>query len=270
MQNDYDNYDIDELKKHHEDLKNTLTSQESQSRLDAIKKEYERRDQSGDPDADEYLRDSLLDLELKIMEKEGGGKWSAHRTRKAPELRKGKFSPISGSSYSDKSAFTANIIKTATSIGIGAVVSAVFGSAYLFFGFLLIGISALLPSPNNIKSIADKIDSMTNHYKNRLESAVGDEKRKVIEAEMNLEIARITTMAGLKDMGLSGTVGTTVVVKEVFKALGLAVISLGFLISEMPMAKPIAVVVALVAYFALTFKREDADIKNNTGGRVRL
>lgn len=263
-----------------EDRLNTLLGGRhgGDANLRGIASEFHHMQARGDPTAHEYLRDALFDAEMRFLEEGSGGRIRITNHGRTVSMRHKHVSigSIFGrSAYSDPNAMTSKLINAAALTVAGMILAAFAGSFWLFLGFLMLGASALLPAPGDLKSIANELNRIQREFSKERANLITDEnrpsgiaEREAFENHVRTQV--MLTMAKLQSMGMFQAVGTSVIAKEVLRIFGLMAVSLGFVLSTLPMAKPIGVIAALVSYFSFTFHRqEDVEVPENIGGWFR-
>jgi hypothetical protein len=226
----------------------------------AIRDGFNSASRQRDPERHEWLRERLLNHEIRKLQKGAGGRWSVgdvRRTYKAHQDKFGFADVFNKGSYKDPGTITQRVVKAGVSMVLGMMLAAVGGNAFIFFGALLIGLSNLLPNPTDLDSVMRHLENVKDFYNKKTETAISEEEKKMFQMELANEIALTRTKldAIVTTKGFD-SLGGIVLVKELFHVFGFAIISAGFLLSSVPFAKPIGIIIALMGYFSLTYQTE--------------
>ncbi|MEM7815936.1 MAG: hypothetical protein QXN71_02340 [Candidatus Aenigmatarchaeota archaeon] len=161
-----------------------------------------------------------------------------------------------------------NITKSAGFLFAGVVASAILGSPLFFFAFICFLISSILPTPNNYSKIRDRIEKINEYYENLKKSEKYSKAGADVEAQIEEQRKNDTmiTISMLRDFRMESVAWSTGF-KHLLHVAGFALLSLAFVLSSIPLAKPIGVIAALIAYASIKFQRTDTGV--HEGGRAR-
>lgn len=166
-----------------------------------------------------------------------------------------------------KGIWTLPILATA-----GFIISAILGSMWFVFAFISLGVSVTIPKPLSLKSVAEEIERIKKFYQRRIEHVErrpGNEEKKAriiaalverMEAEIKIEnILGEIKFEKLRDPRHAYGAG---LLKEFFKGLALLLFSIGFVVSNIPLAPMVGIIVGFAGYFYLggsDYHREEKD-----------
>ena len=147
---------------------------------------------------------------------------------------------------------------------VGLIFAAIIGNPLFVFAFLCWAGYQLFPGVRDVrgieKFIQERVERTRGAYQRRLRDAHDEDERANIirEREVALKDAEMIYAADLEQLRMGWTMGGSMVFKEIFKITGWLLFALSFLTSSLPFAKPLGVVIMIIAYFAVGYSKTPA------------
>lgn len=145
----------------------------------------------------------------------------------------------------------------------GLIVSSIMNIPLFIYAFLCLGISLILPQPEGMRSVYRKQKEIMRKYEEEINKAETEEEKAKLLEELKSEL-EIQKMIGdikwgvfWRDPNATNIIGRPntpfhmMAFREFFRLLGIILFAWAFSTSAIPMARPIAIVIAFIGYFAV-------------------
>lgn len=156
----------------------------------------------------------------------------------------------------DRQAYYQAVLYPLLLLMVGVIVSAILGSAFFVFAFLSFAVSKGVPSPEVGRDIVAKLEDVKKRYQALIERAERSrEPREIIDRlykrmESEIKVEAIVGKFEWKKIVTTSHYGRGFV-KEFFKGLGFLFLALAFILSPIPLAPVIGIIIGFFGYFSL-------------------
>ena len=125
---------------------------------------------------------------------------------------------------------------------IGIMLAALSRNPWFFFGFVFLGFHFAIPA-DEVSSLLDSLHKETDIQRRR---ELQQELKDLLETNLLLSKLKHGHSQGLAWLSI----------KETFKLLSILCFALGFVVIELPLAKPVGIILAFAGYFLMGGKRD--------------
>ncbi len=168
---------------------------------------------------------------------------------KPSEEVKPKYKPKYRYIFFPRESESRNIARLLIPPVIGVALAALLGSMWFFLASLMWTIYEMIPEPGN--PIEKRINEIRKRYEEELKKAEREEERKDIINQLmaNIGIEKVIGDIEKTEREELITFSGRAVLKGFLKLAALCLFSLAFILSPIPLAKPLGIVIMFIAYF---------------------